>query len=225
MANRYDAELSALLVKLDEISQSLRWADSASLGSSPIQKQVAQLVISTSYVLAAAAIEEYMREMVNGLCREICKAKPTFSALRSSLVSVFAGSQISSMRDLKDYEKIWEKRREFSNLFSSTSLVDVENTETPIDGKTIRPVHVETIWQVFGFEEQPFTSALYRASLTDIADGRNDVAHGHTSIKKFAHKKGAPDTDKKIQRIQELALHFTIHAERYIEKKLYLKST
>lgn len=223
MKNCYDVELSTFINKLEEISQSLRWADSAILNSSPVQKRFSHIIISSAYVLTAAATEEYIREMISGLCKEIKKANPNFSELRPSLVTIFAGSQINSLRDLKDYEKIWGKRREISNLFSSNETINEKNIDVPLDGKTIRPVHLETIWEIFGFSGQAFTSLIYRASLTDIADGRNDVAHGHVSIKKFAHLKGALDTDKKIQRLKELALHFTLNAERYILNKLYLK--
>lgn len=223
MANRYDKELTEVASKLDEISQSLRWADAGSLSPSPIQKRFSHIVISSAYILAAAALEEYMRSMVQGLCREIQRENPKFSDLRISLLTVFAGSHINSIRDLRDYEKMWEKRVEFVDLFESSLATADATLELPIDGKTIRPIHLETVWKIFGFDGQAFPNALYKASLTDIADGRNDVAHGHISIKKFSQKKGALDTGKKIQRLQDLALHFTLHAEKYISDRQFLR--
>lgn len=219
----YNDILDEALNELRAVVQSLRWAEVNVLASSPIQKRSTQLITSSSYVLIAATTENFLRKTLNTLATDIKISGVLRRDVKSSLHSIFGDHHLVSFRDLRDYQKSWEKRIELFELTSSTDVLGTAPTDLPLDGKTIRPIHLETIWQVFALPNDPFPNLQCRAALIDIADGRNEVAHGHVSVTTFAMKKGTTDTIKKISRIEELLTHISLQAMAYIASTGYLK--
>lgn len=219
----YQDILDNALGELNVIVQSLRWAEIAVLTPSPIHRRSAHLVTSSSYVLIAAAIENFVRDTVSGLGKEIRGSGVPLRDIKTSLLSIFGDHHLSSLRDLRDYQKSWARKISLLAMTNSTEPVGEPPVDLPLDGKTIRPVHLETIWAVFELPTSPFPNLICRAALTDIADGRNEIAHGHTPIGTFAKKKGAADTLKKIIRIEELLTHITLQSIAYMTTKGYLK--
>ncbi len=220
----YEDILDNALGELNLIVQSLRWAEVAVLTTSSIHKRSAYLVTSSSYVLIAAAIENFIRDTVSGLGKEIRASGAPMRDIKTSLLSIFGDHHLSSLRDLRDYQKSWIKKIELLAMTNSSDPLGEPPTDLPLDGKTIRPIHLETIWSVFELPTSPFPNLICRATLTDIADGRNEIAHGHTPIGTFAKKKGAADTLKKITRIEELLTHITLQSIIYMDTKSYLKN-
>jgi hypothetical protein len=219
----YNEILDEALNELRAIVQSLRWAEVAILASSPIQKRSAQIITSSSYVLIAAATENFFRKTLCTLIKDIRSSGALKREIKSSLHSIFGDHHLASFRDLRDYQKSWEKRIELFELPSSAVSLNDSPSEIPLDGKTIRPVHLEIIWQVFALPSKPFPNLQCRAALIDIADGRNEVAHGHISVSTFSMQKGTTDTIKKISRIEELLTHTSLQAIAYIGTTGYLK--
>lgn len=219
----YEKILDRTLTELNAITQSLRWAEVAVLNASLGEKRSAHLVTSSSYVLVAAAIENFARETVNSLSKDIRASKASPKDVKISLLSVFGDAHVISLRDVRDYQKLWNKKLELLAMISDEQPLPEAAMDLPLDGKTIRPIHIETIWAVFGLPKSPFPNLLCRAALTDIADGRNEIAHGHIEVSTFSKKKGARDTLKKIARIEELLTHITLQAMDYIAKKQYLR--
>lgn len=219
----YNDILDEALNELRAIVQSLLWAEVNILASSPIQKRSAQLITSSSYVLIAAATENFFRRTLSTLAKDITASGVQKRDIKSSLHSIFGDHHLVSFRDLRDYQKSWEKRIELFELPSSTDLLNASPPELPLDGKTIRPIHLEIIWRVFALPNDPFPNLQCRAALVDVADGRNEVAHGHISVSTFAMKKGTKDTIKKISRIEELLTHTSLQVMAYIASNGYLK--
>ena len=219
----YEDILDEALSELRSIIQSLLWADMAVLTSSPIQKRSAHLIISSSYVLIAAVVEKFFRQTVKKLGIDICQSTALQCDIKPSLHSIFGDQHINSLRDLRDYQKSWEKRIEIFDLQSSNLPLTQFQLDLPLDGKTIRPVHLDVIWRVFSLPNTPFPNLQCRAALVDVADSRNDVAHGHINFTTFARKKGTTDTLNKITRIEELLTHVSLQAMAYIANQGYLK--
>lgn len=219
----YEEILDDALNELGAVAQSLRWAEMAILASSPVQKRSVQLITASSYVVIAATIEKFVRRTLNKLAVDIRTSGALRRDIKYSLHSLFGDNHLNSFRDLRDYQKSWEKRLELFDFQSSANPLDESQADLPLDGKTIRPVHLEVVWSVFSLPQGPFPNSLCRAALVDIADGRNDIAHGHVAISSFAMRKGTTDTLKKITRIEEMLTHISLQAISYISVRGYLK--
>ena len=223
MSTKYADILDKTLGELGTLRQSLLWAETAALNQNPIQKQSAYIVTASAYVLCAATVEEYSRRTLSLLYEDIVASNTLPKDLRVSLFAVLGDAQFESLKDLRDYEKTWAKRIELLTLISMPKAPSTPGEPFPLDGRTIRPVHLETIWKIFGFKSSPFPSLHCRAALSELADSRNEVAHGHISSSLLAKKKGARDTIIKIQRIEDLLTHITIQATEYITNREFLR--
>lgn len=221
---RYEDILDTALGELSLVNQSLKWAQIAVLASSPSQRRSAHTVTSSSYVLIAAVVENFVRNTVARLGQDIRATGVPMREVKTSLLSIFGNNHLVSIRDIRDYQKSWIKKIELLAMPDSSFPLGDLSADLPLDGKTIRPVHLETIWSVFSMPLSPFPNLLCRVALIDIADGRNDIAHGHISVETFAKSKGNVDTIKKISRIEELLTHITICSTEYISTKAYRKA-
>jgi predicted nucleic acid-binding Zn finger protein len=224
MSSAYTSILDAALDELNGIIRSLTWAESAVLNQNLVQKQSAYMLTASSYVLCAAIIEEFTRKAVAKLCEEIISSNARHCDLKYSLIGAFSDHYFEAIRNLRDYDKAWRKRLELLSLAASTENPVRMSEDAPLDGKTIRPIHLETIWRIFDLPDNPFPILVWRAALVDVADSRNDIAHGHMTAVAFAKRKGASDTTKKIRRIQDLLTHIALQFSSYIDQKKYLRA-
>lgn len=91
----------------------------------------------------------------------------------------------------------------------------------PLDGRTLRANHFETMWAVFGFPRPVLPHPTHSLALADLAQGRNDVAHGLVDPVTFGRGKATPDVAKLIDRIEDVILHLLVTADAYLTSKLY----
>ncbi len=219
----YDQALQETSARLDSIGQTLIWADAAILSGQLLQKKVAYLTIANAYVLAASAIEEFIRAHLKGLISELHKGQLKKSYLRTSILGISEHSRFDSLQDLREYEKEWQRKLDILASVTDDAIASFSPDHIPLDGRTIRPVHLQTIWQVFGFHGSPFPDPLSKAALMEIANGRNDVAHGAVDPIVFARRKGVSDTTRKINLLQTLLTHLAVATDHYLDNKLYLR--
>jgi hypothetical protein len=91
----------------------------------------------------------------------------------------------------------------------------------PLDGRTLRPEHFETIWRVFGLPGAPLPSGRHSFALNDLADGRNAVAHGRSSPTMFGRSKVMADVVRIVDFIEEVVLATAVAADTYLRAHQY----
>jgi hypothetical protein len=91
----------------------------------------------------------------------------------------------------------------------------------PLDGRTIRLDHLETIWEVFGLPGNSIPSPLHALALRDLADARNKVAHGEERASTVAGGKSVTDTLRLYGKVEEVITHFWDAATDYLSKQGY----
>ena len=72
------------------------------------------------------------------------------SELRASLFAMLQSASLDSLQQVRGL-KMWAKRSELFLLIDDPSPCVFNLTILPLDGRTIRIGHLETVWKVFGF--------------------------------------------------------------------------
>lgn len=180
------------------------------------------MVRGSSYVWLAALLERIVRDALQATLREISLLSVPFKDLRFSLFSLLCDAEFASIAD-RSRSGSWEQK---IAIFLRTAQADpallAENI-LPLDGRTIRGEHFDTIWLVLGLNTPSLPSPLHRIALRDLADGRNEVAHGHIDPVTFGRSKATKDMLRIASRVDEIIMHLLGSLDSYIDKKQYTR--
>jgi hypothetical protein len=142
--------------------------------------------------------------------------------LRPSVLSLACADQHQALQEVRGL-KMWRHRAGLLESVRSNDICNIGGNEIPLDGRTVRPEHLETIWQVFGFPGTPTVSPSNRLALKDVADARNELAHGDEDPRVVAGRKSRVDLLQIVERIDELMVNLWVQAEEYLDQRLYLR--
>ena len=107
------------------------------------------------------------------------------------------------------------------SLTSSAEIARLEVAHAPLDGRTIRPSHLDDIWEVFGISGNPFPSSIHRILLETIANNRNNVAHGIERPAVVGAMLTYDDALRHALKVEDMLEHVVIASERYISLSNY----
>ncbi|QKW01026.1 MAE_28990/MAE_18760 family HEPN-like nuclease [Streptomyces sp. NA02536] len=213
-----DAAVVAFGDSLNEVRQNLYYCD-ANFRQARL-KDVRSNIHAASYVYVAAAVEKCINAALTAVIDEVNAASIPHCDLRVSLFAMIESNRLESLQQVRGL-KMWKRRQEvFSNLYDS-SPCQMSIEYLPLDGRTIRLDHLETIWEVFGFPGSSIPSPLHALALRDLADARNKVAHGEEKASTVAGNKSVTDTLKLFGRVEEVITHFWDAATDYLANQSY----
>lgn len=210
---------------LDFVRKTLNYLPTSNIKDTPIVKNNSAYLVASAYVFISSSLEKYVKSVLFIIMKEITNENVSRKDIKNCLFPIVYASEIQSITNLKDFEKLWSKKHLLFTELDSQEIVrfDLNDTEIPLDGKTIRPYHLEMIWKIFGLEPDCFTNPVQRFTLIDIADGRNEVAHGLTQPTIFGANKSVTSTIKKIEDVEDIIVNLQIKIERYLDNKSYRK--
>lgn len=219
---RFTAELTLAARELARIRADIAHADAAVISpSSPVQERGAA-VRASAYIWLAALLERIVRDALQATLREITLLTVPFKDLRFSLFALLCDSEFASIAD-RSRSSSWEhKIAVFLRTAEANPALLAENI-LPLDGRTIRGEHFDTIWLVLGLGAPSVPSPLHRIALKDLADGRNEVAHGHIDPVAFGRSKATNDMLRIAKRVDEVILHLLGSLDAYVDKKQYTR--
>jgi len=130
-------------------------------------------------VWLAAGVEVFWRSYLEALCKALAisgkhklrrhlRAQLVFFYDR--LLTIGAGEALST----------WKKGGDLLQSLVTDARAPIV-FRIPFDGRTVRPEHVETVWELFDLPTPPFPSPIHRTDLDTLANKRNEIAHGHLS--------------------------------------------
>lgn len=215
-----DAALEELGAASTRSRQALYYCDVDFMRAS--RRTLRQDLKASVYVLISAAIERFVLELINGVIEEINGRQVKYRELAYSLMAICSGGQFSSLQDVRGL-KMWERRVEAIVLADSGDDAQLSTEHVPLDGRTIRPVHLATIWNVFGFRGAPLPDPRIGLALQTIADNRNKVAHGQEDIGSIAGNLAVNDMLGLLDQVDELAIHVYDAAVDYLDNSRYLR--
>jgi hypothetical protein len=174
------------------------------------------------HVWLAAIMERFVTGWLSGMCAEFNSLGLKWRDVRLSLFSVACGADLQSLSDgLK--KGAWLKRVSMFDRTSDGGIAILDSNHGPLDGRTIRPSHLDEIWMVFGLASSPFPSPIHRVVLTTIADQRNDIAHGKVRPAVAGGKYTYFDYERHIARIEDIVEHIAVQSEDYFIARRYFR--
>ncbi|MBZ6290566.1 hypothetical protein KVH30_32670 [Streptomyces olivaceus] len=183
-------------------------------------KDVRATIHAASYVYVAAAVEKCVYSILTAVVDEINATSLNYCDLRVSLFAMIESNRLESLQQVRGL-KMWKRRREIFSYLHERSPCQMSIEYLPLDGRTIRLDHLETIWEVFGLPGNAIPSPLHALALRDLADARNKVAHGEERTSTVAGSKSITDTLKLFGKVEEVITHFWEASTDYLTNQSY----
>ena len=210
------AEASA---SLDRIRNDLNYADSR-FSRNPRERDRIACLNASAYIWLTAVVERYVRKVFASTLEEINARSVKKTNLKYCLFALACSADLDSMENAKKLRK-WQKRAAAFGAVVDAQPVWFNTAVLPIDGRTIRADHLETIWQTFGLAGNPIPHPKFKLALADLADGRNNLAHGEVDPVAFGRRKSIYDTQKIVDIVEELAIHIYDATMHYLAANGY----
>lgn len=197
-------------------------ADSAAISPfNPMHERAASIRAAT-YVWLAATLERLVREAIQATLREISALSPSHRDLRISLFSLICDGEFESVSS-RSRSKAWDVKVNLLNRVNDVGPAVLSEDILPLDGRTIRASHLDSIWLVLGLPTPSTPTTLHRIALNDLADGRNEVAHGNTDPVTFGRTKATNDLLRLTTRVEDVVTHLLATLDAYVSGKQYAR--
>lgn len=223
MEQTWGSALSQAAESLDQVRRDLGHFDAHALRLVGAERQALLRSRATTYVWLSAIMERFVKEWMKAICHDFSSLGVPWKDVRPSIFSVACGSELQAISDGVKKE-LWAKRIAIFNRTLGNEPVRLNHAFVPLDGKTIRPRHMEDIWSVFGLPMPIFPSPVHSAVLTTVADYRNDLAHGDESPSTIGAKLTYADVLRYVQRFEDMIEHCCLSTEKYFRQGMYLRS-
>ena len=219
---RYAAQLEITERELARIRSEILHADTAAISRiSPLQERSAA-TRAAAYVWLAAMLERVVRDSLRSTLREISAVAVPLKDLRLSLFSLICENDFESVAT-RSRSKSWEtKIGLFARTADTTSTLLSEHI-LPLDSRTIRAEHFDVIWLVLGLANLSLPSPIHRIALKDLADGRNEVAHGSIDPVSFGRAKATADILSLTKRVDDVITHLLTGLDVYLDRRLFVR--
>jgi hypothetical protein len=186
------------------------------------RRDEAAKIKAVTYVLLAAALERFVQDMLSGLFEEIDTRGVLMNQLRPSMRATLLTPLVQSVRDTSGLKGL-ERACELLEIAVSNSPLVLNDAVYLLDGRTIRSGHFLTIWRVLGMAGSHLYSKQYgHLALEDLADGRNEIAHGVEDPITFGRAKVCIEVKSLLEHIENQALHFVLMTDAYLDSQQYL---
>ena len=186
----------------------------------PEARDAAARVKALAYVWFAASWERLVKEALLAVFAAVNAARVPRAGLRPCLLSVADNADYKALSVLSG-QKEWDRRLSLLDGSRDAEIVVLTVDDLPYDGRTCRPVHFALFQRALGLSHHCFAGSLDRTALTDLADGRNDVAHGHVSPIAFGRAKRTAVVLKNVERLIDAADGFVIALDDYLAEERF----
>lgn len=222
MSTRFQAPFNRAVESNDKIRNDLLLLDILILGTPVSHREKHWKAIAASYVWLSATLEEFVKTSLEICIEELNLLALNTNQVRPSLLALLGNSAFDSLQQVRGL-KMWAKRSTLLELTGASILAEFNPSILPIDGRTIRPEHFNVLWSIFGFHGNSIPGPFHSLALNDLAEGRNNVAHGEVSPIDFGRRKHIPDVLKIIDRIDDIYLHYSLTNSNYFSNREYLR--
>lgn len=222
MPVRFESELSLASREISRIRGEIAHADAIILSPSVGTRERAAAHRAAAYVWLASILERVVRTALQDTLQEISSLAMPSNGIRISLFSLICDAEFDSVA-ARNKSTAWSvKTRLLSRVLDQAPAV-LTGDVLPLDSGTIRADHFDTIWLVLGLSGNSVPSAHHRFALKDLADGRNEVAHGHRDPVSFGRAKASSDVLRLTYRIDDVITNFLGELDAYLVDKQFAR--
>ena len=175
------------------------------------------------YVWMAAVLETYIKKELRDLLDQVSSAGVSPADLKIGWLTMSANSIFRSVIDGKKYPDHWESRLELFKHTSAIASTTFDLDCLPLDGRPLRKRHFSLIWSLLEFPQPILPTASHGLALEDLANSRNQVAHGNVEPVTFGKSKTCQDAINIAEKVEDIIMHFSIAKETCLKSKAYLR--
>lgn len=213
--------LNDAATRFSAIRRDLTIADAGMLGTSGVSK-ICSATRATAYVWTSATLEAFVKKSLSAVLSEVNNAAAPRQRIRLSLQSMLTHSSFATLQSVRGLN-MWEERVRAFQYLDASAYAPFNTSVLPLDGRTLRYQHFEAIWRVFGFRPPSIPKPVCSLALTDLAEGRNQLAHGHTSAEDFVRAKTTVQVLRILSLVEDVVEHLSIVADSYLANREYLR--
>ena len=216
MSYAIDASSNDAASRLDAVRAMLALLESIDVGKDPRAEAAWAGQKAAVYVWLGACLEDFLKQFLVFLLREISAQRLKCRDVRVELLSVAAGALFTKLEALRRLRK-WRDRVALLRQVVDATEVILPEAHLPLDGRTIEPEHLEIVWLVFALPGTPFPGAIQRMALLDVSRGRNQVAHGDMRPEDLGRSKTISDLRKLVGYVEDLVQHVYMCGTQYLD--------
>lgn len=222
MTLRFTGELALAGREINRIRTDLNHADVSGLGlAAPVpERERSATIRAYCYIWLAAVLERVVADTLREVLAEINVGALPHRDIRTSLFGLLCDGELQSISD-RSRQTGWSIRVALFARLADASPTTFASEILPLDGRTLRAEHFDTIWLVFGLDGDSMPTPRHRASLRELADGRNNVAHGKVDPVTFGKTKATSDIATLTNRVEDIVAHFVAAMDDYLQCARY----
>lgn len=222
MLARFASELALTSRELGRLRGEVTRADVHTLSQGHAAREGAASVRAATYVWLASLLERVVRDVLQATLREInSKLVPSYK-LKACLFALLCEGQFQSIV-YSARSKSWTAKISLLSRQLELGPVVFSEDVLPLDGRTIRGEHFDVIWQVLGLTGLSVPTPRHRVGLQALADGRNEVAHGHADPVSFGRSKATADVLRLVSLVDDTIAHVLGELDSYLESESFLR--
>lgn len=212
-ATPFDRPLLSIGDRLDELRHFIAHLDSP--GRRPRGAELTRTSRAWAYVAMASALESFVRDFVDELTFHINAANVPIADLKLGVVSLVEAGRFESAAATRRQDR-WDRRAAILKGVLSPSVAALPAGARPLDGRTIKELHFDSLWAIYELPGSPLPSPLHAFALQDLSGGRNQVAHGDVDPVAFGRAKPYQDVVRRLGQVEDIAIHVASAGAAYI---------
>lgn len=216
-----DNAFSDAAAAIDRIRNDLKFVD-ARFPRISSERDRAACLNAAAYIWLASIVERFIKSVLRSILDEINARGVRRDQIKHSLFALLAANDLDSMENSKKLRK-WRMRAAVFRSVDDSSLVAFNSAVIPIDGRTIRGDHLETIWEAFGLSGACVPHPRCMLALSDLAEGRNNLAHGEVDPVAFGRRKSITDMARLTEIVEDVLLHIYESSQIYLANNEYIR--
>lgn len=204
--------------RLDALHREIASMDVAVLGA---PKSVVRRHHGSAYIWMAATLERSVPRVLAALLDLIESSGVACDKLKPGIWSILVGGQLAALQDLRGMNML-RKRLELLTHLRGKGAASLSASHLPLDGRTLRPEHFDMIWRVFSLDGDALPSLFHRTALTEIADTRNDLAHGKKDPLTIGALKTRAEILRRVGQTGDIIEHLVLSTQDCLDNNRYL---
>jgi hypothetical protein len=170
---------------------------------------------SATYIWLCASLEGFIKEILAALLTDLNNLQLRRADVQPSLFALLHAPEFDRLRVITG-QTMWNERADLFCYLNDRSPAIFALDRLPLDGKTIQPRHLETIWRVFPFAGGFVPTPRHKLALIDLSEMRNKLAHGELEPVSFGRTKPFADVLRVISVVEDVGEHITLTSLTYL---------
>jgi len=216
-----DQALSSFSTQVDGMKSDLRVLDVELIDSTEARRRRLGRSKSFIYVWLSASLEDFCNSILSGITQELETLNHPPIAYKPGLIALCYHNLFDSMQELAGHKQ-WNKRHELLKAVAEEQSASFNSAVLPLDGGTLRPRHFDHVWAFFGLPGQALPSPTHRIALKELAESRNQLAHGEMSPTALGRSKTTAHLKDLVAMVEDVGENLAVAVERYVDEEIYL---